>query len=283
MAKTTDRIRAGLDWLHLGGRRPPLWLELLFVVWLCWLYDLVANLAPVRAGEAHRDAGWILQAEKVLHIDPEAALEHWLAGQHTLALVVSDYYDNAHFVVTLGLVGALWWMWPALYRPLRNAMVIMNVVAMAVFWVFPAAPPRLFDPSIYPDVVASTHAFGSWHSGALAGVADQFAAMPSLHIGWACWSALALWRILRRRWWAASVWLYPLATAGAVMATGNHFLLDIVGGLVVFVASVVGADRWQEWWEGRRARRALALADIEGAALGAHPYEASTHHLPDSR
>jgi hypothetical protein len=303
----TGRVKAALDWLHLYGRRPPLWLELLFVAWLCWLYDMVANLAPVRAGEAHRDSGWILGAEKFLHLDPEASLEHWLAGHPTLALALSNYYDNAHFVITLGLVGALWWLWPEIYRPLRNTMVVMNLAALAVFLVFPAAPPRLFDPAVYPDLVASTHAFGSWHSGTLGNVADQFAAMPSLHIGWACWSSLAGWRIvehrrslrggtrpasllqqrrpwvsrLRHPWW---VWLYPAVTAWAVMATGNHFLFDLFGGVAVFAGSVVVADRWQARIDARRALRLVAESDLAGAAVApAHAYEASTHQLPDSQ
>ncbi len=49
----------------------------------------------------------------------------------------------------------------------------------------------------FTDVVASTHALGSWHTGALASQANQLAAMPSLHIAWAVWCSVALWRITR--------------------------------------------------------------------------------------
>ena len=115
--------------------------------------------------------------------------------------------------------------------------------ALAVFWCYPTAPPRLLAPGRYVDVVAATHAFGSWHSGTLATAANQLAAMPSLHIAWAAWSALAAARI----WGGPSiagplaVWVYPVLTAVAVMATGNHFLLDVLAGLVTMV--VCHADR----------------------------------------
>jgi hypothetical protein len=275
------KARAAYAWLHQDGRRSPLWVELLFVAWLCWLYDMIANLAPVRAAAAHRDAGWIFSAEKAFHLDPEAKLEKWLAPHHILAVALSNYYDNAHFVVTLGLVGAVWWMWPELYRPLRNSMVLMNLMAMGVFLALPTAPPRLYNPTLFPDLVARTHAFGSWHSGTLAGVADQFAAMPSLHIGWACWSSLAVWRVFRRRKWTVLVWLYPAVTGIAVMSTGNHFFFDLVGGVLVFVVAVVAADRLQEWLT---VRRIGALVDVEEASVPAsQAYDASTHHLPPSR
>ncbi len=244
-------------WLRSGPNRTRIWIELALIVWLCWVYDMIANLAPLRNALAHHDAASIFDAEKWLHLDPEAAMDHWMSHHLTLALWVSNYYDNAHFVVTLGALIIIWWKWPDRYRPLRNSLVLINLFGMAVYWMFPTAPPRLFEPARFFDVVAATHAFGSWHSGTLATAANQLAAMPSLHIGWACWSALAIWRVLPRRRWAHLVWLYPLATALAVMSTGNHFLMDVLAGAADFALSTWIADRFQGWWTTRQARRAL--------------------------
>jgi PAP2 superfamily len=233
-----------------NARRPRWWTEILVIVWLCWVYDAINNLAPLRRAEAYAHAAASLRLEQHLHIDPEAALDHWLAGHHTLALWVSNYYDNAHFIVTLGLVGLLWWRYPSLYRPLRNSLVLINVVGLAVFWWYPTAPPRLLDPARYVDIVATTHAIGSWHTGTLATAANQLAAMPSLHIAWAAWSSLAMWRILGgyRNRWVLAVWLYPAVTTLAVLATGNHFLVDAVAGLATMVVCTVIADRGPGWW-----------------------------------
>jgi membrane-associated phospholipid phosphatase len=241
------------------GRRARWWSEILVIVWLCWVYDAINNLAPLRQATAYSHAHGIWDFERSLHLDPEATLDHWLTHHHTVALLVSTYYDNAHFVVTLGLVGWLWWRHPTLYRPMRTSLVLTNVVALTVFWLYPTAPPRLFDPSRYTDVVAATHAVGSFHSGALATAANQLAAMPSLHIAWAVWSAYALWQILGRgrprlRW---LVWVYPVITAGAVMSTGNHWLLDVLAGLGTTALATLVANRWQGWATARQARRAL--------------------------
>jgi hypothetical protein len=212
------------------------WVELLAIGWLLFLYDAVDNLAPLRMSVALGNARGILHVERVLHIDPELSLDRWLASHHTLGLILSDYYDNAHFIVTIGVLGWLWLKRADIYRPLRNSLVLVNVLGFVVFWLLPVAPPRLLHG--FNDVVASTHAFGSWHTGALASAANQLAAMPSLHISWAAWCTVALWRASARP--AVRVlWLaYPCLTAFAVLATGNHFVLDIVGGLLVLALSL---------------------------------------------
>jgi len=229
--------RPAIGALMRAPARTRWWVEALAIVWLCWVYDAVTNLAPLRMHVAIGHAEGILRLEQSLHIDPEHALDSWLAGHHTLGLILSDYYDNAHFVVTLGLLGWLWWRRADIYRPLRNSLVLVNVIGFIVFWRYPVAPPRML--AGFTDVVASTHAFGSWHSGALASQANQLAAMPSLHMAWAAWCGLALWRISERRPVRVLAILYPCLTALAVIATGNHFVLDLLGGLVAMGLAVL--------------------------------------------
>ncbi|MGO9488435.1 MAG: phosphatase PAP2 family protein, partial [Solirubrobacteraceae bacterium] len=197
-------------------------MEAATVVWLCWLYDAVTNLAPLRLAPALAHGRGILATEQSLGISPEHSLDRWLAAHHGLALAISDYYDNAHFVVTLGLLGLLWWRRADIYRPLRNALVLINVLAFAVFWLYPVAPPRMLGG--FTDVVAASGAIGSWHTGALASAANQLAAMPSLHIAWAVWCTVAVWRMSPRPALRALAVLYPFLTGFAVLATGNHYV-----------------------------------------------------------
>jgi hypothetical protein len=221
----------------------------LVIAWLLWIYDAITNLAPLRLHAALGHAQGLLHLERALHLDPELALDRWLAGHHTLGLILSDYYDNAHFVVTLGLLGWLWWARADIYRPLRNVLVVVNVLAFIVFWRYPVAPPRMLVHQGFSDVVASTHAIGSWHTGSLASQANQLAAMPSLHIAWALWCALVLWSTSKHRSLRVLAVLYPCLTAFAVLATGNHFVLDILGGALVLAAAaaiVWLASAWKE-------------------------------------
>jgi hypothetical protein len=239
--------------LSPARRRSRWWVEALALLWLLWVYEAITNFAPLRLHVAVAHAEGLLHAEQALHLDPEQALDSWLAGQHTLGVILSDYYDNAHFVVTLGLLGWLWWKRADIYRPLRNSLVVVNLLAFIVFWLYPVAPPRMLAGFI--DIVDSTHAFGSFHSGSLASHADELAAMPSLHIAWAVWCSLALWRMSARRWVRALAILYPCLTTFAVIATGNHFVLDIVGGLLAIALSVaiVQLIEHGKAWRTRRA------------------------------
>jgi membrane-associated phospholipid phosphatase len=130
----------------------------------------------------------------------------------------------------------------------------VNVFAFIVFWRFPVAPPRMLPG--FTDVVASSHAFGSWHTGALASEANQLAAMPSLHMAWAAWCTLTIWRISKRRWLRVLAVIYPCVTAVAVLSTGNHYVLDLVGGLALMALSTLVADGFARIMARRKARGA---------------------------
>jgi hypothetical protein len=250
------------------ARRSRWWVEALAVGWLLWVYDAITNLAPLRLHVALGHAWGVLHAEQALHLAPELALDRWADVHHTIGLILSDYYDNAHFVVTFGLLAWLWWRRADIYRPLRNSLVVVNLIGFAVFWRYPVAPPRMLTSEGFADVVASSHAFGSWHSGALASSADQLAAMPSLHMAWAAWCGIALWRMTnrKRRWVRGVAIVHPCLTALAVLATGNHFLLDVLAGLAAMAVAVLivrVAARLKLWaslpaWLARQLARGRA-------------------------
>jgi hypothetical protein len=255
------------------------WVEALTIGWLCWVYDAITNLAPLRLHTALAHAREIMSAERTLHLDPERSLDHWLAAHHTLGLLVADYYDNAHFIVTLGLLGYLWWRRADIYRPLRNSLVLVNVLAFIVFWRFPVAPPRMLPG--FTDVVAATHAIGSWHTGALASQANQLAAMPSLHIAWAVWCTLVVWRISRRRSLRALAVIYPFITAFAVLSTGNHFVFDVLGGLATIAASVTIVRLLETWLRQPRQRLWRSAPAVANADLGTYGMSQSCYEVQD--
>jgi len=248
------------------------WVEALVVVWLCWVYDAINNLAPLRvhAALAH---GWaLLRLERSLGLDPELALNRWLAAHRTLGLLLSDYYDNAHFIVTLGLLGWLWYRRADIFRPLRNTLVAINLLGLLVFWLYPTAPPRLLSGSGFADVVASTGALGGWHTGPLASAANQFAAMPSLHLAWAVWCSLALFSLSKKSWVRVVAVLYPCVTCLAVLATGNHYLLDVFAGVAVaaLAALLVRAPEVRRRLSGVSQSCYEVPDDVDFAAAAAH-------------
>jgi hypothetical protein len=235
--------------------RTRLWVEALVIAWLCWVYDAINNLAPLRVHAALAHGWGVLHLERSLGLDPELTLNHWLTHHHTLGLLLSDYYDNAHFIVTLGLLGWLWYRRADIYRPLRNTLVAINVLGLAVFWLYPTAPPRLLPGSGFNDVVAATGAFGGWHTGSLATVANQFAALPSLHMAWAVWCSLVVWSMSKRLSVRCLAVLYPCITCLAVLATGNHYLFDVLAGVATTALAVVLVHALEAAWRARTELR----------------------------
>ncbi len=248
----------------VGGpvtRRSPLVLELAVIAFLGWIYDWLQNLAPLRLNEALRHGQGILSFEQRLHIAPERYLDSWLTHHYVLAYISSDFYDNAIFGVTIGLAAWIWWRRPDIYRPLRNDLVLANLIGFAVFWLYPVAPPRMLPG--FTDIVEKVGGLGSWHN-TLISAADQLAAMPSMHLAWAVWCSLVVWRLASGRAWRRAALVvgiaYPLSTALVVMATANHYLLDVLAGTattVVAVAVVELAPKAIRWLKAA-ARPALA-------------------------
>jgi len=250
--------RLGMRPAGRGARR---WWDVLLVVWMAWIFDAVNNLGPVRQHLAERDGAAVLDVERALHAAPELALNTWLAAHHLLSEIAVFWYDNIHGAVTFAVFGWLWWRRPDLLPPLRTALVFIVTVGLVVFWSVPVAPPRMLTSDGYVDLVAAVHHLPVWQGGATALDANQLSAMPSLHIAWAVWAAVAVWRLSPRLWLRGEprLWLrglavaYPLVTMFAVMATGNHYLADGVVGAVIAALAVLGADRL---WARRRARAA---------------------------
>ena len=109
----------------------------------------------------------------------------------------------------------------------------------------------MIDIDSYKDLVSLTLGLPVWHAGATALHSNQLASLPSLHIAWAVWSSTAVWMATRRRWARALAVIYPFITLYAVMATGNHFLLDGVTGALLCAVAFPITDRLMAWHAAR--------------------------------
>jgi hypothetical protein len=221
------------------AKRSPILVELGGLVFLVWIYDWLQDLAPLRQKQALDHAQRLLSFERRIGLDPERGLDQWLAHHHVLAFVASNFYANAIFALTFGFAAWTWWRRPELYRPLRNQLVLANLIGFAVFWVYPVAPPRMLPGFI--DVVQQAGGLGAWHD-TLMKHADQFAAMPSMHLGYAVWCSVVAWRLAgpgaARRVAMVFAITYPLLTAVIVLSTGNHYLLDVLAGIGTIVVAI---------------------------------------------
>ncbi|MGI8801966.1 MAG: phosphatase PAP2 family protein [Solirubrobacteraceae bacterium] len=232
-----------------------------WVVWLAWIFDAINNLGEVRQRLAEQHGRQVLDLERALRLAPEHALNAWLAGHRLFAETVVVWYENVHGGVTFGLIAWIWWRRPDLLPPLRAALIAVNLAGLAVFWTWPVAPPRMLADPRFLDLVALVHGQSPyWAPGAVSLDANQLSALPSLHIAWAVWSAIALWRLTERPWVRALAAIYPLLTAAVVMATANHYLADAVTGGLIAGGAVAAADRvWRAPWRPSLARLRPAI------------------------
>lgn len=193
-------------------------------------YESVQRLAGDDVAAATSHARTLLGLEQAVGLAPEQALDRATAASPLLSLLSSAWYSALHYTVTPVVLALAYWRLPERYRAVRNAFFATTAAALLGYFLLPTAPPRLL--AGYVDVVSETAGSGWWSAAPPIGTSgvDQLAAMPSMHVGWALWSALALSLVVRRRWLRSAVLLYPAVTAVVVVATGNHWLLDVVAG-----------------------------------------------------
>ncbi|SDE36103.1 bifunctional glycosyltransferase 87/phosphatase PAP2 family protein [Streptomyces griseoaurantiacus] len=254
--------------LRLPGRvltRPNLLLELLLIRVTYAGYSQVrlaatggSNSAGRATAEHHGEQ--ILSAERFLHLDIEHWANHAVVKVDWLRHFFDYYYESFHFVVPLAVLGVLYWRRPVDYRWARTSLGFATLLALVGFWLYPLAPPRLMPGLGIIDTVHGAQDFAKPDYGTLTHLTNQYAAMPSLHFGWALWCGLVI-AVLAPRWWMKALGLlHPLFTVSAIIGTGNHWVLDAVGGAAVVVAGLGLSYVLQ----GPRARTARAAAVAAG-------------------
>jgi hypothetical protein len=243
------------------------WKEVVYAVAIYVIYSAVRNRFGSAGGNpqpAFDHAELIIDIQDAMHLYVEPTVQEWYLDLPARGLIRfwNVFYGVAHFVVT---AVALIWLYrrdPARYPRWRNTLAFMTLLALIGFATFSLMPPRLLDEpgefggcQVYaPEAAAAAEpgaltapgcdrfgfvdtvaAYGGWVSFGDEGmkqVSNQYAAMPSMHIGWATWSALVLVPLLRRRWAKALAVVYPVLTLVCIVVTGNHFWIDGVGGLI---------------------------------------------------
>ncbi|MEV5434517.1 bifunctional glycosyltransferase 87/phosphatase PAP2 family protein [Streptomyces sp. NPDC052682] len=250
-----------LPFLRRVLTRPNLLLELLLIRVTYAGYSMVrlaatggSNAAGRARAEEHGHQ--IHDLERFLRIDVEHAVNHAVAKIDWLRDFFDFYYTSFHFVVPLGVLGVLYWRRPVDYRWARSALGFTTLLALAGFWLYPLAPPRLMPGLGIIDTVHGVQDFSQPDYGTLTALTNQYAAMPSLHFGWSLWCGLVIMLLAPTPWLRALGLLHPLCTVAAIVATGNHWVLDAAGGAAVVVAGFALTYLFQ----GPRARGVRAVA-----------------------
>jgi len=222
---------------------------LLALLWAA--YSVGRWVAAQNAGSAffHADEVWSL--ERVLRLPNEAGLQGWLLHWPLTIQAANSYYAWVHFPATVACLAWLFIRHPPHYVWFRRVLASVTAAALVIHLLYPLAPPRMLPQHGFVDTGVR---FGQSVYGPVAGsdgLANQFAAMPSLHVGWSVGVALALAAVTAGR--MRVLWfVHPAVTFLVVAVTANHYWLDGVVAIVLLGMAIAvqpwpgGADRSAE-------------------------------------
>lgn len=242
LPRSIVRARAAL------GTLPRFAADFAVVVAVIGVYFLARGVAPDRYGFAVSLTEQLVRFERSLGIFWEPAIQEWSIRHHWVQEVANFVYAYLHFPV-LAVIGAwLWFRGRTPFVHMRNTMFISMVIGLAVYYLFPAAPPRLM--ALYGhdfgfvDTVFGGNTSVSYAQPSL--ILNEYAAIPSFHFGWIAMVSAAIWVNTSSRTLRALALLLSVVMAWAIVASANHLFIDMVlGGAVVWVswrfASLLGS------------------------------------------
>jgi len=230
-----------------------------------WLYRLVRGQVWDQSAAAFEHARDIVSLERSLHVFVEPSLQSWAIGSGWVDGVGSWMYLNTHFVVTTCTLAFIYLFRNEHFYFVRNMFMVAMGIALVGYLVFPTAPPRMLPELGFADSVADFTGVSS--DASVNALYNPYAAVPSMHVGFALMLAVPMIRMTRRRW-AKALWaVYAPVVAMVVVVTANHWVFDAAtGALSAAVAAVVAQTvfaraRPQAWaWEPDGALPAPAQA-----------------------
>ena len=208
--------------------------SLLFVLYGLWQF--AGSFTVMGTSGALPRARWLWDAERVLYLPSETDLQRLILPHPLLVQACNYYYDVLHFP----LLGAcLIWLYAwhrTDYPRIRTTVALFTGISLLIQLITVAPPRLLASTGMVDTAVQYGQSVYAWSGGF---DADEFSAMPSVHVGWAVIVAIAVITVSRNRWrWLAAA--YPVLTLLVVVVTANHFWLDgIAAGLLVALVLVV--------------------------------------------
>jgi hypothetical protein len=207
-------------------RRPRLVPEILLLVGLFLVYRIGRQAITGQNDLAIANAWHVWGVERALRFPDEETFQDWTLRWPDLLRAANWYYVVVHFPATLAFLA---WGWlrrpPSEYLWARRLIITLTALALVLHVAMPLAPPRMLASLGFVDTMA---AFGpSAYSSDTSTITNQFAAMPSLHVGWALLISVVVIRTARSSWRWVTI-AHPVLTTLVVVVTANHYWIDAV-------------------------------------------------------
>ncbi|HEY7100313.1 MAG TPA: phosphatase PAP2 family protein [Mycobacteriales bacterium] len=236
-ADTVPDHSRGWRRIAVPGQRPRPLLELLVIAVMFGAYKLGRIVAAKHVGTAFDNAYVVWDLERMLRLPDELSVQALMMHNTVVIKSANVYYAAVHFPATAAFLIWLYLRRPGDYLWIRRTLALLTASGLLVHLAIPVAPPRMLSALGFVDTAAvyGPAVYGPPNQNTLA---DQYAAMPSLHIGWAVMVAIGIIATTRTHWrWLAV--LHPIATTLVVIGTANHFWLDGMVALSLLAASLI--------------------------------------------
>ena len=215
--------------------------------------------------DAFAHARDVMRLEDRLGVAWEATIQRGLLDNQTLIEVANAVYIYGHWPVIVGAGVLLYRFRRDRYRLMRNTMLISGAVGLFVFALYPVAPPRMADAAVVDTVTVHT---GSYRGIFPAWLVNEYAAMPSFHVGWNLAVAIALFGASRALAVRTFSVMMPILQTAAVVVTANHYVLDVVAGAAIVLVAIA-LLRWRTAASGRTVRKSSIAASTPSATFTA--------------
>jgi hypothetical protein len=246
---TAKRDGAFRRWWHsrLGA---SLLLEIVIVAALLLIYKAARLLAEGDFSVATHHARQVIDFERALGVFNEENVQRLALKSTAVIKFLNIYYLWAHFTVTIAFLVWLYVKKPLGYLSVRRVLVVVTALGLIGHALYPLAPPRMLQGFGFVDTAALFGPSSYGDHGAYGGLANQFAAMPSLHFAWAVVVAWGVIKFASSRWRFLAI-AHPVFTLLAIVLTANHYWVDAAVGLVLVPIGILG-DRYLPHWQRRR-------------------------------
>jgi membrane-associated phospholipid phosphatase len=205
-----------------------------------WLYRLVRGIVDGEAAEAFENARSVIALEHHLGVFVEPHIQTWASSKTWLIDAASWMYLNSHFTVTTFTLAFIYLFRNEHYYFVRNMFMVAMGIALVGYLLYPTAPPRMLPEWGFADSVADFTGIND--SGSANLLVNPYAAVPSMHVGFALMLAVPMIRMARHGWVKAAWALYPALVTFVVVSTGNHYVFDAATGALTAGLSALAAQ-----------------------------------------
>jgi hypothetical protein len=231
---------------RLGAKLPKGWSDagrqLGILVGVDVAYELVRGIADSQRSDAIAHGAQVINFERTTHTFFEPSLQAFFLPAHWLIDFANQVYLNAQFSIALGFLVWLYIFRNESYYFVRNMFVVAMGLALVGYTLYPTAPPRMFPQHGFVDTIVDFSKVN--HDSTLAKIfINPYAAVPSMHCGFALMIG-ATGVMVSRHWWAKAFWAaWPLLVTWVVIVTANHYWVDAALGWMVAITAAIVAQR----------------------------------------